>query len=134
MPLRAGSEEYLDSEKYEVKQRKLDGELLPLVAQLNEIRRANSAFQRFDNVVLLETESDELFAFAKRRGSNAVVVVVNLDPHEEREGLAIVPAALGFPPAFKADELLSGAAFTWHTGRNYVKLGPGKSHIVRVSP
>jgi starch synthase (maltosyl-transferring) len=133
VPVREGSEEYLDSEKYEVKKRRLDGALLPLVRRLNEIRRANPAFHRSDNLVLLETEREELFAFAKRQGPNAVVVVVNLDPDEEREGLAIVPAALGFPPAFAGDELLSGETFTWHTGRNYVKLGPGQSHIVRVS-
>jgi starch synthase (maltosyl-transferring) len=132
VPVRGGSEEYRDSEKYEVKKRKLDGRLLPLVKQLNEIRRENAAFRRFANVTVLETESEELFAYAKRRGSNAVVVVVNLHPFEEREGLAILPAALGFPPAFGATELLSGEAFTWNTGRNYVRLGPGQSHIVRV--
>jgi starch synthase (maltosyl-transferring) len=131
-PVRAGSEEYLDSEKYEVKKRKLDGPLLPLLKRLNEIRRENVAFRRFPNVTLLETESEELFAFAKREGSNAVVVVVNLHPLEGGEGLAILPAALGFPPAFRAVELLSGETFTWHTGRNYVRLGPGQAHIVRV--
>jgi starch synthase (maltosyl-transferring) len=132
VPARPGSEEYLDSEKYEVKKRKLDGVLLPLVRRLNEIRRDNPAFHRFDNVALLETESDELFAFAKRRGANAVVVVVNLHPFEERDGLTILPAAFGFPPTFNAVELLSGETFTWHTGRNYVRLGPGQAHIVRV--
>ena len=131
-PVRAGSEEYLDSEKYEAKKRKLDGPLLPLFKRLNEIRRENAAFHRISNITLLETESEELFAFAKREGSNAVVVVVNLHPLEDREGLAIIPAALGFPPAFRATELLSGETFTWQTGRNYVRLGPGQSHIVRV--
>jgi starch synthase (maltosyl-transferring) len=132
VPAHPGSEEYLDSEKYEVKKRKLDGVLLPLVGRLNEIRRDNPAFHRFDNVALLETETEELFAFAKRRGANAVVVVVNLHPFEERDGLTILPAALGFPPTFNAAELLSGERFTWHTGRNYVRLGPGQSHIMRV--
>jgi starch synthase (maltosyl-transferring) len=131
-PVREGSEEYLDSEKYEAKKRKLDGELLPLVRQLNEIRRENEAFHRFANVTLLETEGDELFAFAKRRGSNAIVVVVNTNALEEAEGVAIVPASLGFPPTFRAAELLTGATFTWHTGRNYVKLGSGQSHVLRI--
>jgi starch synthase (maltosyl-transferring) len=84
-------------------------------------------------VTLLETESEHLFAFAKRRDGNAVVVVVNLDAHAEREGVAILPAALGFPPAFAAQELLTDDVFTWQTGRNYVRLGPGQSHILRVS-
>jgi starch synthase (maltosyl-transferring) len=133
VPLREGSEEYLDSEKYELKKRRLDGELLPLVRRLNTIRRENPALQRFPNVTLLETESEHLFAFAKRRDENAVVVIVNLDAHAEREGVAILPAALGFPPAFTARELLADQTFTWNTGRNYVRLGPGQSHVLRVA-
>jgi starch synthase (maltosyl-transferring) len=132
VPVREGSEEYLDSEKYEVKTRSLDGELLPLVQRLNEIRHANPAFQRFPNLTLLETESDHLFAFFKRRGGNDVAVVVNTDPVEEREGVAILPASLGLPPVFRAGELLTGTDFTWKTGRNYVRLGPGQSHVLRV--
>jgi starch synthase (maltosyl-transferring) len=132
-PVRQGSEEYLDSEKYEVKRRALDGELLPLVRRLNEIRRANPALQRFGNLTLLETESDHLFAYAKRRGANVVVVVVNTDPFADREGVAIVPASLGLPPTFRAEELLSQQTFTWQTGRNYVRLGPGQSHVLKVS-
>ena len=133
VPLREGSEEYLDSEKYEAKKRKLDGALLPLVKRLNTIRRKNPALQRFANVTLLETESEHVFAFAKRRDGNAVVVVVNLDPHAPREGLAILPASLGFAPTFQAEELLSEETFTWHTGRNYVRLGPGQSHVLRIA-
>jgi starch synthase (maltosyl-transferring) len=132
VPVREGSEEYLDSEKYEAKRRKLDGELLPLVKRLNQIRRENPALQRFPNVALLETESEHLFAFAKRRDDNAVVVVVNVDAHNEHEGVAILPASLGFPPAFAAQELLTDEAFTWHTGRNYVRLGPAQSHVLRI--
>jgi starch synthase (maltosyl-transferring) len=132
LPVREGSEEYLDSEKYEVKKRSLDGELLPLVRRLNEIRRANPALQRFPNLTLLETESDHLFAFFKRRRGNDVAVVVNTDPADEREGVAILPASLGLPPVFRARELLTEADFTWQTGRNYVRLRPGQSHVLRV--
>ena len=60
VPVQPGSEEYLDSEKYEVKQRQLDGPLLPLVRKLNEVRRALPALQRFDNLRWLETESEHL--------------------------------------------------------------------------
>jgi starch synthase (maltosyl-transferring) len=132
VPVREGSEEYLDSEKYEVKKRSLDGELLPLVRRLNEIRHANPALQRFHNLTLLETESDHLFAFFKRRRGNDVAVVVNTDPVDEREGVAILPASLGLPPVLRARELLTGADFTWQTGRNYVRLGAGQSHVLRV--
>jgi starch synthase (maltosyl-transferring) len=132
IPVREGSEEYVDSEKYEAKKRKLDGELLPLVKRLNEIRRENPAFHRFANVTLLETESDHLFAFTKREDGNAVVVVVNTDASQAREGLTVLPAALGFPPSFRATELLTDESFTWQTGRNYVALAPGQSHVLRV--
>src|SRR4051812_18029929 len=133
VPVKPGSEEYLDSEKYEVKARSLDGPLLPLVQRLNEIRRDNPAFQYFENVELLETESEYLFAFAKRWEGNTVVVVTNLDPTAARDGLCIIPAHLGLPPAFAGEELLTGAPFGWGIGRNFVRLDPGQSHIVRVN-
>jgi starch synthase (maltosyl-transferring) len=132
VPVREGSEEYLDSEKYEAKQRRLDGPLLPLVQRLNRIRRENPALQRFANLTLLETESEHLFAYAKQEEGNAVVVVVNVDPEQTHEGVAILPAALGFPPTFHAPELLTEQTFTWHTGRNYVRLEPGQSHVLRI--
>jgi starch synthase (maltosyl-transferring) len=128
VPLRAGSEEYLDSEKYEVKKRSLDGPLLPLVAALNEARRSEPALQVIDNFVWLETENDALVAYAK----DAVVCVVNIDPFTERAGVCVVPVALGFPPAFEAVDLLTGEEFTWRAGRNYVQLGPGKAHVLKV--
>ena len=128
VPLRAGSEEYLDSEKYEVKKRSLDGPLLPLVAALNEARRSEPALQVVDNFVWLETENDALVAYAK----DDVVCVVNIDPFTERAGVCVVPVALGYPPAFEAVDLLTGEEFTWRAGRNYVQLGPGKAHVLKV--
>jgi len=128
VPVRPGSEEYLDSEKYEVRPRALDGPLLPLVQRLNEVRRAESALQRIDNLRWLETENDQLVAYAK----DDVVCVVNLDPFAEQEGACVIPVALGWPPAFEAIELLTGATFTWRAGRNYVKLPPGESHLLKV--
>ena len=74
--MREGSEEYLDSEKYEAKQRKLDGPLLPLVQRLNEIRRAEPALQRVDNLRWLETEQPLIVGYVK----DDLVVVVNVDP------------------------------------------------------
>jgi starch synthase (maltosyl-transferring) len=132
VPLRPGSEEYLDSEKYEVKERALDGPLLPLVKRLNEIRRENAALQWVDNVVFLETENDQLIAYVKRAGENVVVVAVNLDPFDAQEGLAIVPAATGLPPTFSVRDLLSDERYVWHVGRNFVRLDAGWSHVLRV--
>ncbi len=128
--VRAGSEEYLDSEKYEVKRRRLEGPLLPLIRRLNEIRRAHAAFRRFDNLVWLETHSEHLIAFAKAEQEDVVVVVVNLDPSLEREGLCIVPGALGLPDAFTAVDVLGDASYRWRTGRNYVRLPPGGAHVM----
>jgi starch synthase (maltosyl-transferring) len=124
-----GSEEYLDSEKYEVKRRALDGPLLPLVQGLNEIRRAEPALQRLVGLRWLETENDQLIAYAK----NGLICIVNLDPFAEQEGACVIPVALGLPPAFDARDLLSGRAFTWRVGRNYVKLAPGKAHLIKAA-
>ncbi len=129
VPVRPGSEEYLDSEKYEIRRRSLDGPLLPLVRRLNEVRRAEPALQRLENLQWLETENDRLVAYAK----DDLICVVNLDPFGEQEGVCVVPVALGFPPAFDARDLLAGQAFTWRAGRNYVKLGPGKAHVIKVA-
>ena len=124
-----GSEEYVDSEKYEIKERTLDGPLLPTIARLNAIRRAQPALQHVDNLRWLETENDQLIAYAK---SDRVICVVNLDPFIDREGVCIVPVSLGLPPAFEVRDLLSGDMFVWRAGRNYVGLGPGRSHVLEV--
>jgi starch synthase (maltosyl-transferring) len=132
VPVREGSEEYMDSEKYEVKKRKLDGPLLPLVKRLNRIRRENLALQRLDNVDFLETENDQLIAYAKRGEGNIVLVCVNLDARAEHEGVVTVPVWLGLPPAYSATELLTDQEFHWRIGRNYVRLAPGQAHVLRV--
>jgi len=130
VPLREGSEEYLDSEKYELKQRKLDGPLLPLVRRLNELRRAEPALQRFENVRFLETDGEHLLAYAKGR---ELVVVVNLDPFAPREDVVIVRHELGLPPEFAVTDLLSGERYRWRVGRNYVGLAPGQSHVLKLA-
>ena len=134
VPVVEGSEEYLDSEKYEAKQRALDGPLLPAIARLNAARRDNPALQHLSNVWFLETENDALIAYAKRTGGNIVLVVVNMDPHQTQEGLAIVPAELGTPPAFFVHDLLSDEHYQWRIGPNYVRLEPGvrQAHLLRV--
>jgi starch synthase (maltosyl-transferring) len=132
VPVREGSEEYLDSEKYEVKKRRLDGPLLLLVRTLNRVRRENPALQRFDNLRVLETENEQLFAFLKREDANVVVCVVNLDTAAAQEGVCVVPADSALPPTFRARDLLVDETFTWHVGRNYVRLEPGGSHVLRV--
>jgi starch synthase (maltosyl-transferring) len=132
VPVRPGSEEYLDSEKYEVKERSLDGPLLPLVAKLNAARRENPALQWLDPLTFLETENEQLFAFFKQRDENTVVTIVNLDPRATQVGVCVVPVSTGLPPAYPVRDLLSDETWTWRIGRNYVKLAPGKSHVLRI--
>jgi starch synthase (maltosyl-transferring) len=128
VPAFEGSEEYLDSEKYEVKQRRLDGELLPLVSRLNAIRREHAALQRLENLRFLETENEQLIAYAK----DDVLVVVNLDPFSAQEGVTVIPAAFGLPPVFTVRDLLVDEEHSWRIGRNYVRLEPGASHVLHV--
>jgi len=133
VPVRPGSEEYLDSEKYETKKRSLDGPLLPLVAALNRARRENSALQHLDNITFLDTENDRLFAFLKRGEESTVVVVVNLDPFATQEGVCVLPIASAVRPASRVRDLIGdGSECTRHIGRNYVRLDPGKSHVLRI--
>jgi starch synthase (maltosyl-transferring) len=134
VPVRPGSEEYLDSEKYEVKKRSLDGPLLPLVQTLNLARRENAALQHLDNLTFLETENEQLFGYLKRTGDNLVVVVVNLDATSVQEGVCILPVSTGLPPAYRVRDLLAAgdADWTWRIGRNYVRLAPGQSHVLRI--
>ena len=136
VPIRAGSEEYLDSEKYEVKRRALDGPLLPLVARLNAARRANPALQRIDNLTFLETENEQLIAYAKTQGANTVLACVNLDPKVAHEGVVVVSPSLGLTASFRVRDLLSDELFNWRSGANYVKLEPGRrqAHLLRVEP
>ncbi|MGH2972775.1 MAG: alpha-1,4-glucan--maltose-1-phosphate maltosyltransferase [Gaiellaceae bacterium] len=132
VPVREGSEEYLDSEKYEVKKRKLDGPLLPLVAKLNAARRESPALQRVDDVTFLETENEQLFAYRKRWKDDDVICVVNLDPLATQRGVCVLPASTGLPPAYRVRDLLADTEWTWHIGRNFVELAPGKSHLLKV--
>ena len=128
VPVREGSEEYRNSEKYELKSRRLDGPLLPLVRRLNEIRRAEPALQRFENLRLVETQNEQLFGYAK----DDLVVVVNLDPYAPREGVATLGPETGLPPEFRVTDLLSGERYRWRVGRNYIGLPPGGAHVLKV--
>ena len=142
-----GSEEYLHSEKFELRARSLDGALLPLVGRLNIARRENPALQELSNVTFLETANEALIAYAKQSGraaaappgqtlggqsgENTVITVVNLDPRQPQEGLAVLPAELGLPASFTVRDLLTGERYQWGTGPNFVRLQPGvrQAHV-----
>ena len=139
-----GGEEYMDSEKYEIKVRDWEGAakkgltLAPFVAQLNSIRKAHPALQRLRNLVFHETDSDAIIAYSKREGKDLILVVVNLDP-SFAQGTTVHwnMDALGIPaPEFEVKDLLDGASMTWNP-HTFVSLNPtrpvGKvAHIVQV--
>jgi len=139
-----GGEEYMDSEKYEIKVRDWDGAakkgltLAPFVTQLNSIRKAHPALQRLRNLVFHDTDSDAIIAYSKREGKDLVLVVVNLDP-SFAQGTTVHwnMAALGISAQdFEVKDLLDGASMTWNP-HTFVSLNPtrpvGKvAHIVQV--
>ena len=139
-----GGEEYMDSEKYEIKVRDWEGAakkgltLAPFVAQLNSIRKAHPALQRLRNLVFHETDSDAIIAYSKREGKDLILVVVNLDP-SFAQGTTVHwnMDALGIPAQeFEVKDLLDGASMTWNP-HTFVSLNPtrpvGKvAHIVQV--
>jgi len=133
VPVRPGSEEYLDSEKYEVRERRLEGPLLPLIRRVNELRRAHPALTGAgaERLTWLETESEHLLAFARSLGDDVVLVVCNLDPYAVHEGVCVVPPELGLGEPFGVVDGLTGETHEWGA-RNYVRLGPGKAHVMEV--
>jgi starch synthase (maltosyl-transferring) len=133
--VRPGSEEYLDSEKYEVKERTLEGApLLGLVRLLNEARRAHPALQHLSNITFLDTHNDGLIAYHKQHDGDTIIAVVCLDPQWAQEGLVHVPDHLGLPWGFQVQDLLDGSRYDWHVGDNFVRLAPGdrQAHLFRV--
>jgi starch synthase (maltosyl-transferring) len=133
--VKAGSEEYLDSEKYEAKERTLSGApLLGLVRLLNEARRAHPALQHLSNITFLDTQNDQLIAYIKQYDDDIVLAVVCLDAQWSQQGLVQVPDHLGLPHAFQVQDLLDGSRYDWHVGGNYVALAPDdrQAHLFRV--
>ncbi len=136
VPVKEGSEEYLNSEKYEIKDRQLDGPLLPMMQRLNVIRHENVALQYQSNVAWLDAQNDQIFAYAKQEPGNTIITVTNLDPHNQQAGLVTIPAVLGLPPVFAVEDQFTGNHYDWRIGQNYVELNPhivGKQfHVLKV--
>ena len=134
----AGGEEYLDSEKYEVKQwPKTDDDLTELIAVVNRIRRENPALQQNTTLRFHPTTNDEVVCYSKSAGDNIIVTVVNVDPHNAHSAwleLDLAALQLDANRPFQVHELLSGARYTWHGARNYVQLNPSvvPAHIFRI--
>ncbi|APU13571.1 alpha-1,4-glucan:maltose-1-phosphate maltosyltransferase [Actinoalloteichus fjordicus] len=147
-PLRPGAEEYLDSEKFELRPRdhaaavERGRSLEPWLTRLNEIRRAHPALGSLRTLHFHEVDNDDLIAFSKRdpASGDTVIVVVNLDPTAAQKGTVRLDlAALGLAAGaaeetrFTCHDEVSGEVFDWGT-TNFVTLDPprGVAHILSV--
>jgi starch synthase (maltosyl-transferring) len=133
-PREPGSEEYLDSEKYEVKHWQLEraGSLKAFIGRLNAIRRENSALHADDTLRFRPIDNEQLLCYSKtsRDGANVILVVVNLDPHHVQSGFIDVPLdewGLDAQGRFFAHELLTGQRHEWQGARAFVTLAPAES-------
>ena len=127
VPVREGSEEYLDSEKYEVRDRRLDGPLLPLIRRLNQVAPRASRPDR-SRPRAADVARDRERAPARLRaglGDDAVLVVVNLDPYAVHDGVCVAPTGPRPGERVPVVDALAGEAYDWGA-RNYVRLGPGQ--------
>ncbi len=124
-----GSEEYLDSEKYQLRDWKPDDAMRELITIVNRIRRDNPALQTDRGLRFHYTENDQLLAYSKSTpdNTNIVLTVVNVDPHHVQRGMVNLPLEeLGIDRdrAYQAHELISGARYLWNGPRNFVELNP----------
>jgi starch synthase (maltosyl-transferring) len=140
-PIEPGKEEYLDSEKYEIKRWDLDrpDSLRDLIARVNHIRRENVALQSNEQLHFLPVDNEQIVAYVKTNAdqSNQILTVVNLDPYHAQAGWLDLPLSdLRIDPEqpFQMHDLLTDARYLWHGSRNYLELNPHSSpaNIFRV--
>lgn len=136
------SEDYRDSEMYEIRHWDLDrpDSLRPLITAVNAARRENPALLTPWSVQFVPTDNDQLLAYAKRSddGGNLVLVVVNVDPRWQQSGWLDFPIrsfGIAADQPYEMHDLLSGARYVWRGGRNFIALDPGcqPAHVFRVS-
>ncbi|MCU0727076.1 MAG: alpha-1,4-glucan--maltose-1-phosphate maltosyltransferase [Planctomycetes bacterium] len=141
VPREPGSEEYLDSEKYEVRCWDLDkrGSLRHEIALLNRIRRENPAFRRNRTLRFHGTSNEQILAFSKTDddGRNAILVFVNLEPqyvHSCFSNLYLPALSLPWDRPFTVHDLIDDRRYTWQGPRNFVELNPSRfpAHVFRV--
>ncbi len=139
LPAKPGSEEYLNSEKYQLRDwdRESPRSLAPLYTLLNHIRHAHPALQIDDTLHFHTIENPQLICYSKRVGDDVILCVVNLDPDHTQAGITVLDLEeLGLSDtSFEVEDLLAGATYTWQGARNFVSLDPGKmpAHVFRVT-
>ena len=140
-PWKPGSEEYLDSEKYQVRHWDLDapGNLRAFVTRINAIRRENPALHWHRNLQFVPTDNDQVVAYLKVSPdkANAILTVVNLDPRHTQSAWVRVPIAdlaLGQGEQYQVHDLIGDARYLWTGESNFVQLDPHAcpAHIFRV--
>ncbi|CAN5470110.1 alpha-1,4-glucan--maltose-1-phosphate maltosyltransferase [soil metagenome] len=146
LPVRPGSEEYLDSEKYQIRVRDWDRaaregwSLAPYLTRLNELRRAHPALQLLRNLHVHRGDNDAIICYSKRASTGAdddlLIVVVNLDPHSTQETtihLDMPALGLRWADTFSVLDELGGQTWRW-SEHNYVRLDPAKqvAHVLTV--
>ena len=140
-PREAGSEEYRDSEKYQLRHWALDrpGSLWPLIARVNRIRRDNPALQSDRSLTFCAVDNEQLIAYVKLDAAtkNIVLTVVNLDPHNTQSGwveLDLHALDIDANQPFQVHDLLSDQRYQWRGRRNYVQLDPHRmpAHVFRL--
>jgi starch synthase (maltosyl-transferring) len=140
-PLRRGNEEYLDSEKYEIRTWDLDrsDSLRELITVVNSARNSNEALQSDWSLRFHPTDNDQLICYSKESEdrTDLIVVVVNLDPHHTQAGFVTLRLdELQIPQDrdYETEDLLTGSRYLWHGPRNYVELNPAKlpGHLLKI--
>jgi starch synthase (maltosyl-transferring) len=139
--LKAGGEEYLDSEKFELRHWNRDspGSLADFIGVLNRARREHPALQHDSGLRFLAIDNEQMIAYAKVSpdGTDIIVCVVNLDPHHVQSGwVDIDTAAFGVAPqqTFQMHDLITGSHFLWSGARSYVSLDPQRcpAHVMHL--
>jgi starch synthase (maltosyl-transferring) len=141
--LHEGSEEYLHSEKYEIRVRDWNapGNINADIATINRIRRQNRALQLLTNLTFHHSENDQILFYMKTApdfgGRNDLLIAVNVDPARAHETMVHVPLdalELRADAPYVVEDLLTGARYTWRGARNYVRLDPAfqVGHVLRV--
>jgi starch synthase (maltosyl-transferring) len=142
-PREAGSEEYRDSEKYQLRSwSPASGTgMRELIGRLNRIRRDHPAFQHDRTLRFHPVDNDRLIAYSKTLpdGSDPMLVVANLDPRFPQSGwldVRMPELGMGWDASFEARDLLTGETFAWRGARNYVELHPGHQpgHVLAIEP
>jgi len=140
-PVRKGSEEYLDSEKYQLRHWNLDSpdSLRELIKMVNRIRRENPALQSDRGLQFHPIQNEQLLCFTKRTpdASNVIFVAINLDPYRVQSGFVELPLdVLKFDEnaPYQAHDLLTGARYRWQGRTNYIQLNPASvpAHIIHL--